>query len=51
MNWHKHQLKLIAVQYVGDGAKITAALNEGATKFFKGQAEKNDVDSFTGRMK
>ncbi len=51
VNWHKHQLKLIAVQFVGDGAKITSALNEGATKFFKGQAEKNDVDAYTGRMK
>ena len=51
VNWHKHQLKLLAVQFVGDSKKISAAFNEGAKCFFKGQAEKDGVDAYTGRMK
>ncbi|MBP5640549.1 MAG: serine hydrolase, partial [Victivallales bacterium] len=49
VNWHKRQLKLIAVQFVGAPGKFTPAYHEGASKFFKGQSEKN-TDEYTGRM-
>ncbi|MBO4345462.1 MAG: hypothetical protein J5833_06890, partial [Victivallales bacterium] len=51
VNWHTKQLKLYAVQFVGNQAKISKAYNEAAAKFFKAQLEKSGVDEYTGRMK
>ena len=50
VNWHKRQLKLIAVQFVNAPGKFTGAFNEGADKFFKTQIDKS-TDEYSGRMK
>jgi CubicO group peptidase (beta-lactamase class C family) len=50
VNWHKRQLKLIAVQFIKDTRKFTGAYNEGADKFFKTQIDKS-TDEYSGRMK
>ena len=51
VNWHKRQLKLYAVQFVGNAGKISKAYNEAAGKFFKMQLDKDATDAYTGRMK
>ena len=52
LNWHKKQLKLLAVQYVGGGAsQLTGAYHEAAAAFFKAQAAQDGTDAYTGRMK
>ncbi len=51
VNWHTKQLKLYAVQFVGNQSKISKAYNEAAAKFFKAQLEKDGTDEYTGRMK
>ncbi|MBR6058486.1 MAG: hypothetical protein IKP58_10000, partial [Victivallales bacterium] len=50
VNWHKRQLKLIAVQFIKDTRKFTGAYNEGADKFFKTRIDKS-TDEYSGRMK
>ena len=50
VNWHKRQLKLIAVQFINEGWQFTSAFNEGADKFFKTQIDKS-TDEYSGRMK
>ena len=51
VNWHRRQLKLLAVQIVGPGAKnVVGAFNAGANKFFAAGEERNDTDAYTGRM-
>ena len=51
VNWHKKQLKLFAVQYVGNSKLVTTAYGEAAAAFFKAQAEKDSTGDYTGRMK
>ena len=51
INWHRHQLKLLAVQAVGGGSSIVVNLyNQAADKFFKSEAGKKSEDAYTGRM-
>ena len=50
VNWHKKQLKLFAVQYVGKAGNITKANREASDKFFKDQKKKDSLDEYTGRM-
>ena len=52
VNWHRRQLKLLAVQIIGPDTKmIVSAFNAGANNFFKAEAGRNDTDAYTGRMK
>ena len=52
VNWHRHQLKLLAVQFVGKNAGIGRKVFEGAAaEFFKGQEGKDATGDYTGRMK
>ena len=50
VNWHKKQLKLFAVQYVGKMTNISKAGKEASDKFFKEQKKKAGLDDYTGRM-
>ncbi|MBR4746258.1 MAG: beta-lactamase family protein, partial [Desulfovibrio sp.] len=48
VNWHKKQLKLFAVQYVGTSKLITTAFQEAATAFFNSPKAQDDTDAYTG---
>ena len=51
INWHKRQLKLVAVQFVGPGSgEIIKTYNQAADAFFKAQTDKDGVSAYTGRM-
>jgi CubicO group peptidase (beta-lactamase class C family) len=54
VNWHKKQLKLIAVQYVGAKeakGKISNAFRSASEKFFNDTKAKDETDAYTGRTK
>ena len=52
INWHTHQLKLLAVQAVGKDAGMARTIfGNAANAFFKGQAAKDNTGDYTGRMK
>ena len=50
VNWHKRQLKLVAVQFTGKCDKIEKAHNEAAEKFFQEQFNNSGENEYTGRM-
>jgi len=51
VNWHKRQLKLIAVQLVGGGCyAIRNVFAKAAEQFFKEGPTTQDLDAYTGRM-
>ena len=54
VNWHRKQLKLFAVQYVGEDeaiAQISSAYQAAAAAFFRNQDAKDSTGDYTGRMK
>ncbi len=51
VNWHKRQLKLWAVQLVGNPRPWDAARNKAADEFFKTKIDNSGSDAYTGRMK
>ncbi len=52
VNWHKKQLKLVAVQAVGpDCGKIRVFHRQAADKFFRNSLKKSGTDDYTGRLK
>jgi len=52
VNWHKRQLKLLAVQFSGgDGYKFRQINDAAADKFFKTKIDNSALDAYTGRMK
>ena len=52
VNWHKRQLKLIAVQCGGPKKKKgwVKAVNKAANKFFGTKIDNSGVDAYTGRI-
>ena len=51
INWHRRQLKLVAVQYLGDAGEVINAYKQAADAFFKSQTDKDGVSSaYIGRM-
>ena len=50
VNWHKRELKLLAVQYSGKPRKFTKADREASDKFFSELEKKDNQDEYTGRM-
>ena len=51
VNWHKRQLKLIAVQFCGGPRPWNTARDKAADEFFKTKIDNTGADAYTGRMK
>ena len=51
VNWHKRQLKLIAVQFCGGPRPWNNDRNKAADEFFKTKIDNAGADAYTGRMK
>ena len=51
VNWHKRQLKLIAVQLCGGPRPWNKDRNKAADEFFKARIDNTAADAYTGRMK
>jgi CubicO group peptidase (beta-lactamase class C family) len=51
VNWHRKQLKLWAVQLVGDTKAWGKARNEAYDKFFSAKIDSAAADAYTGRTK
>ena len=51
VNWHKRQLKLIAVQFCGGPRPWNNDRNKAADEFFKTKIDNTGADAYTGRMK
>ena len=49
VNWHRKQLKLFVVQYVGNPNPILKVASQAPEKFFK-EARNKGEDEYTGRM-
>jgi CubicO group peptidase (beta-lactamase class C family) len=50
VNWHKKQLKLVAVQLCGGPRPWNEKIDEVAKKFFAAEVDKS-VEAYTGRIK
>ncbi len=50
VNWHKRQLKLYAVQFVGAACEINKSYHAAAAAFFKAKVTKDASSEYTGRM-
>lgn len=50
VNWHKKQLKLVAVQFCGGPRPWNEKIDEVAKKFFAAEVDKS-VEAYTGRIK
>ena len=51
VNWHKRQLKLIAVQFCGGPRPWDKDRAKAADEFFKAKIDNTGADAYTGRMK
>ena len=51
VNWHKHQLKLWAVQLTGSPRPWDKARSKAADDFFNAKIDNSGADAYTGRMK
>ena len=51
VNWHRKQLKLWAVQLVGNPRPWDAARNAAEKRFFKYAIDNSGADAYTGRVK
>ena len=51
VNWHKRQLKLIAIQFCGGPRPWNKDREKAADEFFKTKIDNTGADAYTGRMK
>ena len=51
VNWHKKELKLWAVQFVGGPRPWNDDLKKAADEFFKAKLDNSGADAYTGRLK